>query len=48
MPLMMDYSMELMGFSQYVTKLQNNESLIWIGFDNLKVGPATKIQNQHL
>jgi hypothetical protein len=33
------------GVFQYVTKLQNNESLIWIGFNNPKVGSATRIRN---
>jgi hypothetical protein len=36
------------GVFQYVTKLQNNESLIWIGFNNPKVGFVTRIRNQHL
>jgi hypothetical protein len=31
------------GIFQYVTKLQNNESLIWIGFNNSKAGSATRI-----
>jgi hypothetical protein len=30
---------------QYVTKLQNNESLIWIGFNNPKARFTTKIRN---
>jgi len=31
------------GVFQYVTKLQNNESLIWIGFNNPKIGFVTRI-----
>jgi hypothetical protein len=36
------------GVFQYVTKLQNNESFIWIGFNNTKARFAVKIRNQHL
>jgi hypothetical protein len=31
------------GVFQYVAKLQNNESLIWIGFNNPKAGSAIRI-----
>jgi len=43
MPFMMDYSMELNGVFRYVTKLQNNESFMWIGFNNPKAGIAIRI-----
>jgi hypothetical protein len=33
---------------QYVSKLHDNESLIWIAFNNPKVGFTTRSQNQHL
>jgi hypothetical protein len=36
------------GVFQYVTKLQNNESLIWIGFNNPKTRFVTRIWNRHL
>jgi hypothetical protein len=36
------------GVFQYLTKLQSNESLIWIGFNNLKTWSITRIQNWHL
>jgi hypothetical protein len=36
------------GVFQYVTKLQNNESLTWIGFNNPKVRFAIRIQNRYL
>jgi hypothetical protein len=36
------------GVFQYVTKLQNNESFIWINFNNPKAGYVVKIQNRHL
>jgi len=36
------------GVFQYVTKLQNNESFIWIDFNNPKARFAIRIQNQHL
>jgi hypothetical protein len=32
------------GVFQYVTKLQNNESFIWIGFNNPKIGFVTRIR----
>jgi hypothetical protein len=31
------------GVFQYVTKLQNNESFMWIGFNNPKAGIAIRI-----
>jgi len=31
------------GVFQYVTKLQNNQSFIWIGFNNPKAGSTTRI-----
>jgi hypothetical protein len=36
------------GVFQYVTKLQNNESFIWIGFNNPKIQSTIRIQNRHL
>jgi hypothetical protein len=36
------------GVFQYVSKSHDSESLIWIVFNNPKVGFTTKIQNQHL
>jgi hypothetical protein len=33
---------------QYVFKLHDNESFIWIVFNNAKAGSTTRIQNQHL
>ncbi len=33
------------GVFRYVTKLQNNESFVWIGFNNPKVGSAIRIRN---
>jgi predicted SnoaL-like aldol condensation-catalyzing enzyme len=36
------------GVVQYVTKLQKNESLVWIRSNNPKARSITIIQNQHL
>jgi hypothetical protein len=36
------------GVFQYVSKSHESKSLIWIVFNNPKVGSTTKIQNQHL
>jgi len=33
------------GVFQYLTKLESNESLIWIGFNNPKAGSIIRIQN---
>ncbi len=33
---------------QYVSKLHDKKSFIWIAFNNPKVGSTTSIQNQHL
>jgi hypothetical protein len=32
---------------QYVSKLHDSESLIWIAFNNPNVGSTTRIRNQH-
>ncbi len=47
MPFMLAYSMGPMGFFN-VSKLHDNESLIWTTFNNPKASFTTRIGNQHL